>query len=101
MTRVWHVQTRHPNGDVELHETVIAEKDEAVAKWKWCEQCEHRTTDAVKIDREIIEGHDRCMQQACGFEYVYPMMDCERRLLSKRCPYYAEALMEQLNESKK
>ena len=101
MTRVWYGQTRHPNGDVELHETVIAEKGEAVAKWKWCEQCEHREIEVLKRGSHSAEGHDRCDEEACGYEYVYPTMDGEKRLLSKRCPYYAEALMEQLNESNK
>ena len=99
--RVWYGKVINPNGTTDFQETVIAEEGEAVAKWKWCKQCEHREIEVLKRGSHSAEGHDRCDKEACGYEYVYPTMDGEKRLLSKRCPYYAEALMESLNKSRK
>lgn len=66
-------------------------------KWKWCLQCSHRDTIVGRLDGMVV-GFDRCRVCHRNEPWVYPSMGRKRSFsIGTWCPYYAEAMVEQLN----
>ena len=71
--------------------------DICYGKWKWCAQCIHRVVNVEKQDGRVV-GIDCCGVCPWSESWVYPSMDEKKSFsIGKWCPYYAEAMMEQLN----
>ena len=70
---------------------------EVYGKWKWCAQCIHRVVNVEKQDGRVI-GIDCCGVCPWKESWIYPSMDEKRSFpIGKWCPYYAEAMVEQLS----
>lgn len=68
-------------------------------KWKWCSNCKYRETHIVKEGMGVIMGVDKCWVSGkwSDTQWVYPFMDGDHIPMDESCPYYAEALVEELN----
>ena len=74
-----------------------------VIRWKLCSQCPRREENILKHSGGMFMGYYVCgLIDREGSEttwaYVYPNIDRENRPLPNDCPFYAEAVVEQLNE---
>jgi len=69
--------------------------------WKWCEGCEHRKISVRKGSDGVLMGIDWCGKCPWEENHVYPSMVYRHSFrLGGWCPYYAEAMVEQLNNGK-
>lgn len=71
---------------------------EVYGKWKWCSQCNQKMVSVERRNGRVV-GLDFCGAYPWEELWVYPSMGRKRSFpIGKWCPYYAEAMMEQLND---